>query len=79
MNFGNFGIGEMTLVFMVILLPLLAIWPTWRIVAKTGHPGVLSLALMIPLVNIILWLYFAFSEWPIETELNARRAADGVR
>jgi len=48
----------------------------WRMAAKAGYAGALSLLLLIPLVNIIIIILFAFSEWPIQREL---RAARGVR
>jgi hypothetical protein len=46
----------------------------WKIFSKAGHPGalaLLNLLLLIPLVNIVggivmlvVWVWFAFSEWP---------------
>ena len=59
MPFG-LGLGELMLVAVVVLLP------AWRIVTKAGYPGVLALLVMIPLVNIIVFFAFAFSEWPLE-------------
>ena len=42
--------------------------PAWRIVAKAGFPGALSLLLLVPYVNLAaIWL-FAFVKWPIEKQ-----------
>ncbi|HLL78845.1 MAG TPA: hypothetical protein VKT25_05060 [Ktedonobacteraceae bacterium] len=46
----------------------------WRIVSKAGYNGAMSLLLFIPIANIIMIIIFAFSEWPIQKELNQLRA-----
>lgn len=40
--------------------------PVWRIVRKAGYPGVLSLLLLVPIVNVVMLWMFAFSTWPLE-------------
>jgi hypothetical protein len=42
----------------------------WRIAAKAGYPGPLSLLMLIPGVNLVIAFMFAFSEWPIERALR---------
>lgn len=38
--------------------------PLWRIVTRTGHPGVMVILFFIPLVNVgVLW-WLAYSKWP---------------
>lgn len=49
----------------------------WKIAAKAGYSGALSLLLLIPLVNIIIIIVFAFSKWPVLQELEQRRAQGG--
>jgi len=53
----------------------------WKIVAKTGNHGALSLLMFVPFVGYIgLALWMAFSEWPIESEnaeLRARARSRG--
>ncbi len=44
--------------FAVLLIP------AWRIVSRAGFPGVLSLLLLIPLVNLVMIWVFAFVRWP---------------
>ena len=51
----------------------------WRIFAKAGYSGARSLLLFIPIVNLIIVIMFAFSEWPIERELNQLRQMSGGR
>ena len=51
---------------MVIFVAVCA----WRLASKTGHPGWVGLLCCIPLLNILMIAYFAFSEWPIEFELK---------
>jgi Zn-dependent protease len=42
----------------------------WKLIQKTGNNGAISLLLLVPLVNIGVYLWLAFSEWPIEAELK---------
>jgi hypothetical protein len=55
-------------------LLILSLIINWTIAAKAGYSGALSLLMLIPLVNIIIILMFAFSEWPIQRELREARA-----
>ncbi len=51
----------------------------WRIFAKTGYSGALSLLLLVPIANLIVILVLAFSEWPVQRELNALRQQAAMR
>jgi hypothetical protein len=51
----------------------------WRIFSKAGYSGARSLLLLIPIVNLIIIIMFAFSEWPIQRELNQLRMMSGGR
>jgi hypothetical protein len=64
---------EVFLILIVLGFGSVWIFALWRLVSKTGNPGVLSLLFLIPLVNFVLLLYFAFAEWPIEREIKALR------
>ena len=57
------------LITAVILIFSVLIY--WRIATKAGYSGALSLLLFVPLVNLVVILIFAFSEWPIEKKLKA--------
>lgn len=77
--FGNIGFMEACIV--VVIVGAIVVWPAWRIVDKTGYPGVMALAAFVPLLNIVLVLFLAFSEWPIERqrrELERRSAGLGA-
>ena len=58
---------------LVVLFGVFLILPVWKIFAKAGYPGYWSLGLCIPLLNIFLWYYLAFSQWPVLRELRALR------
>ncbi len=61
----------------VLAIFLFTIVIYWRIAAKAGYNGALSLLLLIPLVNLIMICIFAFSEWPIERALKVARGEGG--
>jgi hypothetical protein len=48
-----------------LLVLVLMIACAWKIVEKAGFIGAWSLLLLIPCVNIIAVIYFAFTEWPV--------------
>ncbi len=47
-----------------IIVAALTVIPFWKICTKAGFPGPLSLLMIVPIANIILPFYIAFSEWP---------------
>lgn len=51
------------LVWMLVMA-IVVVLPFWRICAKAGYSGFLSLLILVPLVNLIFLYYLAFSEWP---------------
>jgi hypothetical protein len=63
---GTFAVFGIIALFAVIISIVLH----WRIAAKAGYPGAMSLLLLIPLVNFVVYILFAFSEWPIERALR---------
>jgi len=68
--FASVGLPELLILSIIILV---FVYPAWRIVGKTGYPGALCLVCFVPLVNLLMFLFFAFSEWPIEKELKLLR------
>jgi len=51
----------------MLLLPIYALFCLWlgyRIIEKAGLDGRWTLALLVPVVNIIMIWVFAFSRWP---------------
>jgi hypothetical protein len=57
---GIFGL----IIGLVMLVVMLWIWG--RIFHKAGFSGWLALLLLIPIVNLVLIIWFAFAEWPLE-------------
>lgn len=53
------------------LATFILIW--WKIFSRTGHGGLYGLLMLVPVVNVVLLLVLAFTRWPIERELRARR------
>lgn len=68
--FGTFAIFWFCIALVAIIF---TIYCWWRVAQKCGYPGVYSLLLLIPLVNIAIQLIWVFSEWPIEAELKRCR------
>ncbi len=67
---GKRGIPEL-LVLMVLfwgpaMIGLVAAW--WKISTNAGHPGPLSFTMLVPLVNLGVLLWFAFSTRPVERQ-----------
>ncbi|MGD2134442.1 MAG: hypothetical protein PVI23_16750 [Maricaulaceae bacterium] len=60
------------LIYLLVVLAMIvvAIVANWKIFSKAGHPGPLSLLMIIPIVGLITYLWFAFSEWPVQKRLR---------
>jgi hypothetical protein len=58
---------------VIVALGGFLVFPAWKIFSKAGYPGVLSLALLVPILNIVMWWFLALSEWPVLKELKALR------
>ncbi|MDZ7753185.1 MAG: hypothetical protein U5S82_16375 [Gammaproteobacteria bacterium] len=50
---------------MMLVMAAVIIVPFWFIFSKAGYSKWLSLLMIVPLVNVILLYFFAFSKWPI--------------
>jgi hypothetical protein len=58
----SIGFPELIVILAVVAL---IIWLPWsRIFSKAGYSPWLSLTMFIPLVNLVVLFWFAFSEWP---------------
>jgi hypothetical protein len=42
----------------------LTVLPLWRICKKAGFSGYLSLWALVPIANVVLLFFLAFSDWP---------------
>ena len=63
---GNIGLPEIILIFCLCIIGMIIVLlvPYWRIFGKAGFPPALSLLMVIPLANIVMLYFLAFSEWP---------------
>lgn len=60
--------GLLVIFFLLIggiLGAILTVIPFWKICAKAGFPGALSLLMLVPLANVIFPFYIAFAQWPV--------------
>jgi hypothetical protein len=67
---GGLGFPE---VVVILIFGGVFLIPFYKIFAKAGYPGIMSFAMIVPLLNIIMLFFLAFSEWPILKELKALR------
>ncbi len=58
----------------IMLLIFVAFWVyIWiRLVGKTGNNQWLGLLMLVPIANLVLLVWLAFSEWPIERRAVTR-------
>jgi len=71
---GKLGLPEL---FVAVFMLAIIIVSYVKIFQKAGHSGWLVFCMAIPFVNVLFFLWFAFSEWPIEVELKRLRGMQG--
>lgn len=64
---GAFLIVGIFYIAMIVLM-IVAYWKIW---SKAGFNGAWSLLMLVPLVNLIAFLYLAFAKWPIHERLSS--------
>ena len=52
---------------------LLFVLACCRVCAKTGYHSLLGLFLLLPGINVAVFMFLAFTPWPIERELRQLR------
>lgn len=57
-------LGPLELLIVICFSLSLVVWPFWRIFAKAGFAAPLSILMIIPLINLAVLYFVAFSEWP---------------
>ncbi len=50
-------------IYAALVIPFL-VFPFWMVSTKAGFPGWFSLAVFVPVLNIVFFYYLAFAEWP---------------
>ena len=49
---------------MMLVMAAVMVVPFWFIFSKAGYSKWLSLLMVVPIVNVILLYFLAFSKWP---------------
>ena len=60
-----------------VTIAAVVIWVVgwWKIFSRAGYPGLASVAMLIPVANIVAFLWLAFSPWPVQEQLEEELAA----
>ena len=63
---GNIGVPEILLILLAVVIVgiIFVLVPYWRIFRKAGFPPALSILMIVPLVNIAMLYFLAFTDWP---------------
>ena len=62
--------GCLVAVFICVLVAVIKVWVFCRICSKAGYSWALGLLMLVPIANIIIPLFLAFSDWPISKQLR---------
>lgn len=62
---GRLGIPELLILFVIVGVFCVYIFGWAKVFSKAGYSGELCILMLIPLVNLITFIWFAFSEWPV--------------
>lgn len=57
-------------ILIAVAINLVTIIAFCRIYSRAGYPWAMGLLMLIPVVNFIMMLILAFSEWPIQKQLK---------
>jgi hypothetical protein len=63
--FGSIGVPEVFVVFCLVAMPLVVLWPAARICRRIGFSPWLGVLAVIPFVNLLLLWFVALAEWPL--------------
>lgn len=69
------GLGGPVGALVVVALGLLFLIPYVFIIRKAGWSGWWVVVMFVPVVNLVMFLVFAFVEWPVHRDLRAARTA----
>ncbi len=69
------GLGGSVGVAVAVAVSLLMLIPYVMIIRKAGWSGWWILVSFVPVVNLVMFLVFAFAEWPVQRDLRAARTA----
>jgi hypothetical protein len=58
------GLAIFTFIGSILLVGVIAVVPSWIILSKAGLSAPLALLVFVPIANLILLYYVAFTVWP---------------
>jgi hypothetical protein len=70
-------LAVLVLIYLAILVLFIIAYV--KILTKAGYSGWWVLIGLVPLVGVVMFLVFAFSQWPVRRELEMLRAQQGFR
>lgn len=50
----------------MLIIAFIVIIPSWRICQRAGYSGWLGILAIVPMINLALLYFMAFSSWPSE-------------
>ncbi len=64
---GSFSVGSQGSSWFgpLLLMHVLSVPAMWRLCSRLGYSSWFSLAMLVPLANVLLLYFLAFSEWPL--------------
>jgi hypothetical protein len=54
----------------MLIFAIVVVIPVWRICQRTGYPGWLGILILIPIANLVLLYFIAFSNWTADRMRN---------
>ena len=75
----SLGIAELIIVLFFVGIAVVSLVPWFMIYKKAGYNPAMGCLMFIPIANIVMLFVLAFSQWPIERELQNARGGTGVR
>jgi hypothetical protein len=64
------AIGGCVILFIALLFTVLQVVVFCKIYSRAGYSWAMGFLMLIPVVNFIMMLVLAFSEWPIQRQLR---------
>ena len=56
----------------MLVIAIVVVIPAWRICQRTGYPGWMGFLILIPIVNLVLLYFIAFSDCPSNRNNDGR-------